>query len=392
MALDKLVLPDTFLEWCEKTNKIIDIVNEQISTNALDLLTTVSKISLVSAINELNDKKLDKVGGVITGPLQINDSLDVKNDIRVGSDLTSSSSIKFYDSNKLKYKELKLDANSGKLVIEDNDGNFNSILTSNTTIDLNEENIDIINKKTTSNIISTLTAKESQLYYSQDEKRLYVFDGVKKGGYKIPVADDIPVTGYVKVTSSDDNGYLNDKIETDIGIRKSISVQLDQQKIKLSSNTFISEMKLYAGVESSIPTGWMKCDGRLLDRTTYKDLFTKIGTIYGAGDGRTTFAIPNMSGCVPVGAGVGYSLGSSGGEATHTLTVTEIPEHKHIAPFSEAYGNDPWGLVSKGHYGSNGGQDFDNWWAYTSPVGGSQPHNNMQPYVSIFYIIFTGVY
>ena len=47
MALDKLVLPDTFLEWCEKTNKVIDVVNDQISSNALDLLTTVSKISFV---------------------------------------------------------------------------------------------------------------------------------------------------------------------------------------------------------------------------------------------------------------------------------------------------------------------------------------------------------
>ena len=392
MALDKLVLPDTFLEWCEKTNKVIDVVNDQISSNALDLLTTVSKLTLVSAINELNDKKLDKAGGTITGPLQINDSLDVKNDIRVGSELTSSASIKFYDANKLKYKELKFDANSGKLVAEDNDGNFNSVLTSNSTIDLNAENIDIINKKATSNIISTLTAKESQIYYSQDEKRLYVFDGTKKGGYKIPTTEDIPVTGYVKVTSSDNIGYLNDKLETDIGIRKSITGQSNQQKIKFSSNTFVSEMKLYAGVESSIPTGWVKCDGRLLNRTTYKDLFAKIGTIYGAGDGRTTFAIPNMSGRVPVGVGSGYGLGSRGGEVTHKLTVTEIPEHKHIAPFSEAYGDDPWGLVSKGHYGSNGGRDYDNWWAYTSPVGGSQPHNNMQPYVSIFYIIFTGVY
>lgn len=393
MALDKLILPDTFLRWCEKTNNVIDVVNEQISPETLNLLTTVSKISLVSAINELNEKKLDKAGGVINGPLQITDSLDVKNDIRVGSDLSEGSSIKFYDRNKLKYRSLEFDVQKDKLVFEDSLGNFNALLNTNSTIDLNEDNIDLLNKRTTSNIIGTIAAKEGQIYYSQDEKRLYLFDGQKVGGYQLPIIDDIPEQGYVKATPADSvPGYLDDKIETDVGLRKTVSGLSEDQKIKISSNTFVGELKLYAGIESSIPSGWLKCDGRLIDRTTYKELFSKIGTLYGTGDGKTTFAIPNMGGRVPLGVNQDYPLGSTGGEATHKLTVTEIPEHKHIAPFSEAYGNDPWGLVSKGHYGSNGGRDFDNWWAYTSPVGGNQPHNNMQPYISVFYIIFTGVY
>lgn len=393
MALERLTLPDTFLEWCEKTNKLIDVANEQISSDSLSLLTTVSKLTLVSAINEINDKKLDKAGGVINGPLQVNDSLDVKNDIRVGSDSSLESAIKFYDKRDLKYKVLKWDEEKRALTIENDQDDFNKLLTSNTTIDLNEENIDLINKKTTSNIISTIEAKESQIIYSQDEKRLYLFDGLKTGGYKIPIVDDIPVTGQLKVTESDTPDYLLNKFETDNGLRIQTSGQSNNQKIKIISNTIVGEIKIYAGIESSIPVGWMKCDGRLLDRVIYKELFTKIGTIYGTGDGKTTFAIPNMEGRVPVGVGSGFSLGSKGGEKEHTLLQSEIPEHKHLTPFNEHYDVDyPWGKHSTNHLGSHGGQDYDNWWAYTSPVGGNQPHNNMQPYISIQYIIFTGVY
>lgn len=392
MALEKLALPNTFLEWCDKTNLAIDLLNTQVSSDALNLLTTVSKVSLVAAINELNDKKLDKIGGTITESLQVNGSLDVKNNISVGSSSSVDSFIRLYDSKKLRYKNFGWSSEKNQLVIEDDEGNLNPFLSSNSTIDLNDQNIDILNKRTTSNIIKNTTAKEGQFYYSQDEKRMYFFDGVTKGGFKLPVETDIGNTDFVKVSQSDTAGYLKDKIISDSGLKVQLSGAADDQKIYIQSNTIVGEVKLYAGIENSIPLGWIKCDGRNISRTTYKELFTKIGTIYGAGDGVNTFTLPNMNGRVPIGQGDGYQLGNTGGEVTHKLTVTEIPEHKHIAPFSEAYGQDPWGLVSKGHYGSNGGRDYDNWWAYTSPVGGNQPHNNMQPYITMFYIIFTGVY
>ena len=392
MSLEKLVLEDTFLEWCNKTNSTIDVVNNQLSNDMLNLLTTVSKTTLVSALNELNEKKLDKDGGIIKDSLQINGELDVKNNIRIGSDLTGDSIIKLYDANKLKYKNFGWSAEQKALSVEDDDGNFNKILTANSTIDLEKENVDMLSRRTTSNILVNTIGEEGQIYYSQDEKHLYVFDGEKKGGYKIPFREDIGETEMFKVSSIDTQpGYLLDKIETDSGIRI-ITIGSDVQKIRLQSNTIPGEVKLYAGTESSIPFGWVKCDGRLLNREKYADLFSRIGTIYGAGDGITTFNVPNMEGRVPLGQSKEYGLGTMGGEKEHALTVQEIPEHKHIAPFSEAYGNDPWGLVSKGHYGSNGGRDFDNWWAYTSPVGGNQPHNNMQPYIAMFYIIFTGIY
>ncbi len=392
MALNRLILDDTFLEWCDKTNAAIDLLNNQLSVDVLNLLTTVSKTTLVAAINEVNDEKLDKQGGVITDSLQINGELDVKNNIRVGSDLVGDAIIKLYDTNKLKYKNFGWSADKKYLFIENDKGEQDKILTNNSTLDLNNDNIELIIKKSTSNVIKSQTGVAGKVVYSQDDKKMYYFDGTTKGGYKLLTSDDVGDTSLVKISPTDTANYLGSKFTSDVGLRVSTTGSSNNQRIQIQSNTFVGEVKLYAGVESSIPTGWMKCDGRLLNRTTYKDLFSKIGTIYGAGDGKTTFALPNMSGRVPVGQGGGYNVGSKGGEATHKLTVSEIPEHKHIAPFSEAYGNDPWGLVSKGHYGSNGGRDFDNWWAYTSPVGGNQPHNNMQPYLTMFYIIFTGKY
>ena len=87
----------------------------------------------------------------------------------------------------------------------------------------------------------------------------------------------------------------------------------------------------YAG--SSAPTGYLVCDGSAVSRTTYADLFTAIGTTYGAGDGSTTFLLPNLKGRAIVGVDAAQTefdaLGETGGAKTHTLTSSEIPSHTH---------------------------------------------------------------
>lgn len=83
----------------------------------------------------------------------------------------------------------------------------------------------------------------------------------------------------------------------------------------------------YSG--SVIPSGYLLCDGRAVSRTTYATLFQAIGTTYGAGDGSTTFNLPNLSERVPVGKSSKYVLGSKGGSATNTLTVANLPAHSH---------------------------------------------------------------
>lgn len=147
---------------------------------------------------------------------------------------------------------------------------------------------------------------------------------------------------------------------------------------------------IYPLASSVIPDGFLLCDGAAYSRVEYPELFAAIGTMYGAGDGITTFNVPNLVERVPAGSGGNHAVGDMVGEETHTLTVDEMPEHTHNV----------YGMVSKGNTGNPdyviSGVNY--WWMEPNPlvgvtdsVGGSQPHNNMQPTTYIrAYIIATG--
>ncbi len=141
----------------------------------------------------------------------------------------------------------------------------------------------------------------------------------------------------------------------------------------------------YAG--STAPDGYMLCDGSAVSRSIYSKLFTAIGTTYGTGDGSTTFNVPNLKGKVVVGYNSSdsdfNSLGNTGGEKTHTLTVNEIPSHDHDIRYSlegVAHSGSGNNLVGKQNTG-------DNWDVHDSLTGGGQAHNNLQPYIVLNYII-----
>lgn len=188
---------------------------------------------------------------------------------------------------------------------------------------------------------------------------------------------------------------------------------------------------------TTAPQGWMLCDGSAVSRTTYAALFAVIGTTYGSGDGETTFNIPDLSGRVVIGSSQSHALGTTGGSETVTLTADQLPAHVHEVP-KHGHGNDiavktpelSHEITAQPVYkynrpnasnGMNSSQymytalttqtatrsrdvsvadhsfncdlsgsitacaDFD-----SGLSGAGNPHNNMQPYTSINYLICTG--
>lgn len=158
---------------------------------------------------------------------------------------------------------------------------------------------------------------------------------------------------------------------------------------------------IYPLATEVVPDGFLLCDGAEYDREEYPELFAAIGTMYGEGDGETTFNVPNLATRVPVGAGEEYELGQTGGEAEHTLTVDEMPSHRHtetalVQGYSgwSDFTTDQYSVIHDytGNYVAPN-QTLKTASVYsgdTTPKGGDQPHNNMQPYTVVNYIIATG--
>jgi microcystin-dependent protein len=164
---------------------------------------------------------------------------------------------------------------------------------------------------------------------------------------------------------------------------------------------FLGEIQMFAG--NYAPTGWALCDGQLLSIAQNTALFSLLGTTYG-GNGTTTFALPDLRGRVPIQPGQGpgltqRDLGEVGGTETLTLNANQIPAHTHTAGASTANGvaDGPSGRVPARmpgaipQYAAAGNADMAA--AAVGNSGGGQPHNNMQPYLTITYIIaLQGVY
>lgn len=137
---------------------------------------------------------------------------------------------------------------------------------------------------------------------------------------------------------------------------------------------------------SATPSGYLPCDGAAVSRTTYATLFTAIGTAYGAGDMTTTFNVPDKRGRVGVGknAATFSTLGATGGEETHTLTLTETPSHAHTVA---AYGTGSFS--NKPGPGDNSSGQITGSPFSTSSQGSDGAHNNLQPYQVFNYYIKT---
>ena len=161
---------------------------------------------------------------------------------------------------------------------------------------------------------------------------------------------------------------------------------------------FLSEIRIMSF--GYAPRNWAMCNGQVMPINQNQALYALLGTTYG-GNGQTTFALPNLRGSVPVHDGGQFTLGTKAGEAVHTITSSEMPQHTHVLQASATDGNAP---VPFGPSGNVLARNVNNIYgpaqnlvatnpANVTNVGGSQPHTNIQPYLTLnFCIALIGIF
>lgn len=163
----------------------------------------------------------------------------------------------------------------------------------------------------------------------------------------------------------------------------------------------VGEILMYAGQVP--PPKTLLCDGRAVSRTTYADLFAVCGTLFGPGDGVTTFNLPDLRDAFPMGD-PGLHVGVTGGEATHALSAAEMPSHHHDggtyvceatfpiiqSAISAAPGNSALqGVADPLEVWMNG--EFDPVVNVSGDTGGGLAHNNLPPFVRLLPCVYSGV-
>ena len=160
------------------------------------------------------------------------------------------------------------------------------------------------------------------------------------------------------------------------------------------SQPFLSEIKMVTF--NFPPKGWAFCNGQVLPINQNQALFSLLGTTYG-GNGQTTFQLPNLQGRVPVHMGSGFTLGQNGGQTSHTLTISEMPAHPHTF---QGTSNNADNVGVGGNLMATSANLYTPAANLTTldpstvgNAGGSQPHENMQPYLTInFCIALQGIF
>jgi len=237
--------------------------------------------------------------------------------------------------------------------------NFAGLNASGNLIDSGKSSSDFADATATSNSISVI---ESDITELQNDK-----------------ADKVAAATTDNFAALDANGNLKDSGENTVSVAPPVG-----------------SITMYGG--SSAPSGWLYCNGQNVSRTTFANLFSAIGTTFGAGDGSSTFGLPDLRDRFPIGdnsiggadssrvSNYNTSLGDSGGEDEHQLSESEMPSHKHS--FNKR-GDDGVGATGSsfsvvGFDTNIGGGDGD-----MNNTGGDQPHNNMPPFLAVSFIIKT---
>jgi microcystin-dependent protein len=158
------------------------------------------------------------------------------------------------------------------------------------------------------------------------------------------------------------------------------------------SEPFLAEIRIVGF--NFAPRGWAFCDGQLLPIDQNQSLYSLLGTTYG-GDGRTTFALPDLRGRTPIHKGSSngstHLLGQKSGEETHTLSAAEMPSHSHnmqassVASTSQLPDNNVLAVSGQIYRGSTNLVNMQN--STVTNTGGGQAHNNMQPFLAVYFCI-----
>jgi len=160
------------------------------------------------------------------------------------------------------------------------------------------------------------------------------------------------------------------------------------------STPFLGQISIFSF--NFAPKGWAMCNGQLMPINQNQALFSLLGTMYG-GDGQTNFALPNLQGRTPIHIGNGFTQGQNGGEQSHTLTISEMTGHTHGATGSSNAGStqDPtnafWAVTAQAAYSASPNTPMSA--QAVGSAGGSQPHDNMSPYLTLnFCIALQGIF
>lgn len=157
-----------------------------------------------------------------------------------------------------------------------------------------------------------------------------------------------------------------------------------------ADDPIVGEIRVWTGNAGLPPDGWTVCGGAALSRTTYSQLFGVVGTKFGAGDGSTTFNVPDLKGRNIIGYNSGDAsfdtVGETGGEKNHTLTIAEMPAHSHDVQVRTGSGS-----TTRVDFVTNSASSANQISNAAMSTGGGAAHNVLDPYMSLVFIIYHGV-